>query len=146
MNKTIFAAIVAVLVLLVGGYVFFQRSQNQTSLTPTSTNVTSPSSAPESTSSSQTGQIKEFTVTGSSYKFDPALITINKGDKVRITFTDSGGTHDLVINGLNVQTKILSSNQSETVEFTADKSGTFDYYCSVDGHRALGMVGKLVVQ
>jgi plastocyanin len=28
----------------------------------------------------------------------------------------------------------------------ADKKGTFEYYCSVGQHRALGMKGKLVVE
>ena len=32
------------------------------------------------------------------------------------------------------------------VEFTVDKTGTFEYYCSVGQHRANGMVGNLIVE
>jgi len=33
-----------------------------------------------------------------------------------------------------------------SVTFVADKTGTFEYYCSVGNHRAQGMVGKLIVE
>ncbi len=32
------------------------------------------------------------------------------------------------------------------VEFTADKKGTFEYYCSVGEHRVNGMKGKFIVE
>jgi uncharacterized cupredoxin-like copper-binding protein len=32
------------------------------------------------------------------------------------------------------------------VQFVADKTGTFEFYCSVGNHRQMGMVGTLVVQ
>lgn len=88
----------------------------------------------------------EVDVTGTNYKFDPATITVKKGDTVKINFTAQGNMpHDFTIDEFNVATKQLT-NASETVQFVADKAGTFEYYCSVGNHRALGMVGKLVVQ
>ena len=92
------------------------------------------------------GTVKEFTVTGSNFKFDPAEIKVAKGDKVKVTFKSAGMMHDFVIDEFNVKTKQLKADEEETVEFTADKAGTFEYYCSVGKHRQMGMVGKLVVE
>lgn len=94
-----------------------------------------------------TGPVKEFTVTGSSNKFSPASLTVKKGDTVRITFKSSGNAlHDFMIDEFDVATSQLGDEEEEEVEFVANKTGTFDYYCSVSNHRAMGMVGKLVVQ
>lgn len=145
MNQRILIAAVAILILI-GGYFFYQNSQNQTSST-TKVDLSSPSSSPaESTSSSAAVAVKEFNVTGSSFKFDPAIITVNKGDLVKINFQNVGGTHSLVLDDFNVKTEVLSGGKSQSIQFTADKSGTFEYYCSVGNHRAMGMTGKLVVQ
>ncbi|MEK6955845.1 MAG: cupredoxin domain-containing protein [Nanoarchaeota archaeon] len=92
------------------------------------------------------GDVKEFVIDGSSYKFDPNIISVNKGDTVRINFVNTGGKHDLRIDGYNVGTKVIDSGQEDTIEFTADKTGEFEYYCSIGEHRQMGMVGKLVVK
>ncbi len=90
--------------------------------------------------------VKEFAVTGSNFSFAPSTMTVKKGDRVKITFTDAGGNHDLRIDEFGVATKVLKAGGSETVEFTADKTGSFEYYCSVGSHRAMGMKGTLTVQ
>lgn len=161
MNRNVIIGIVVVLLLVGGG--FFLMSSGNKSQTPapqtavTSTPELSPTSEPtsgetmqqETTQSGEAmkkGEVKEFTVTGSSFKFDPPTLTVKKGDTVKITFKDSGGMHDFVIDELNVKTKQIQSGAQETVEFTADKSGTFEYYCSVGNHRAQGMKGTLTVQ
>ena len=78
--------------------------------------------------------------------FDPKNITVQKGDTVKIIFTNTEGTHDLVIDEFNVATKKTNAGESDTVQFVADKMGTFEYYCSVGNHRQMGMVGKLIVK
>jgi hypothetical protein len=40
----------------------------------------------------------------------------------------------------------VGAGASDVVEFTADKAGTFEYYCSVGNHRAMGMKGTLTVK
>jgi plastocyanin len=105
--------------------------------TSASTSTSSPAVIPET---------KSFTVSGSNYKFSPSTLSVNKGDKVRITFQNSGGTHDWNLDEFNAHTKILSGGQSEVVEFTADKTGSFEYYCSVGNHRQMGMKGTLTVK
>lgn len=93
-----------------------------------------------------TGTTKEFTVTGSNFAFTPTTLTVNKGDHVKITFKNSGGFHDIVIDEFNVKSARINGGDSVTVEFDATKTGSFEYYCSVGNHRAMGMKGTLVVK
>lgn len=92
------------------------------------------------------GATKSFTVIGDNFAYDLKEIKVKKGDKVRITFRNAEGFHDWKLDEFNVATAKLQAATEETVEFVADKSGTFEYYCSVGSHRAMGMVGKLIVE
>lgn len=89
---------------------------------------------------------KTFNLTGGNFYFTPNKLTVNKGDKVTIIFTSNGGIHDFVIDEFNAKTDIVNTGKSATVSFVADKTGTFQFYCSVGQHRQLGMVGTLTVQ
>lgn len=112
-----------------------------TTTTPTSTISTSTRTGVATT----TASVKSFTITGSNFSFIPTTITVSKGDRVRITLKNTGGLHDLKIDAFNVATAKLNGGSSETIEFVADKAGSFEYYCSVGNNRALGMKGTLVV-
>ncbi|MDB5254058.1 MAG: Blue (Type 1) copper protein [Parcubacteria group bacterium] len=90
--------------------------------------------------------VKEVTVNGSNFAFDPKTITVNKGDTVKITFKNVGGMHDFKIDEFNVATKKINGGESDTVTFVADKTGSFEYYCSVGTHRQMGMKGTLIVK
>jgi len=95
--------------------------------------------------------VKTFVVTGENFKFvvnsvDNPEIIVNKGDRVRIEFTSAKGFHDWVVDEFDVATKQVKDSDGMTyVEFVADKSGVFEYYCSVGQHRANGMKGNLIV-
>jgi len=104
-------------------------------------------SLPDSSSQApSTPAVKEFTVVGKSFSFSPSAMKVNLGDRVRIIFRNEGGNHDWVIDEFGARTAVLSSGQSQTVEFTADKAGSFEYYCSVGTHRQMGMKGTLTVE
>lgn len=92
-------------------------------------------------------KVKEIIISGTEFSFSPSSITVNKGDKVKLTFKNVGDViHDFTIDELGVKTRILESGESQTIEFTADKSGTFNFYCSVPGHKEAGMEGELGVE
>jgi plastocyanin len=107
--------------------------------------VLSPTSTPTVESASDTDGI-EFVVSASNFEFDQKVITVNKGDEVKITLKNTEGKHDLMLDEFNVKTSELEADESETVTFIADKAGEFEYYCSVGEHRKMGMVGKLIVK
>lgn len=136
MNKTILITVV-ILIALVSGY-FLLRGGYQAPMptAPAPGEATAPTSA-----------IKEFTISGSEFSLNPALITVSAGERVRITFRNIGSApHNLVIEGLGVSTKTISGGKSDTIEFTALASGTYSIFCSVPGHRASGMEGSLIVE
>lgn len=89
--------------------------------------------------------IREITVTGSPFKFEPSALTVKKGQKVRVTFESASGNHDFVIDELGVATKRVGTGGQDVVEFTPNRAGTFSYYCSVGNHRAMGMEGTITV-
>jgi plastocyanin len=82
-------------------------------------------------------------------RFEPTTVTVKSGTPVRLTLTNDGALdHDWVVDnvdGRKVQVD-AKSKASATVEFTPAASGTYEFYCSVPGHREAGMKGTLVVQ
>jgi nitrosocyanin len=154
MNRTII--VIVLLAILLGGFALVQSQKKVTQTSPAETTtqpstVMQPSGAmsPAATGEGammKAGEVKEFTVEGKNFSFSPSTLTVNKGDTVKITFKNSGGMHDFVLDEFNVKTKPIESGASETVSFTADKAGTFNYYCSVGNHRAMGMQGTLTVK
>jgi plastocyanin len=90
--------------------------------------------------------VKVFEISGGPFYFNPNLITVNKGDTVRIVFTNEEGFHDWVLDEFDAKTKQIQAGQTETIEFVADEAGEFEYYCSVGTHRQMGMVGTLIVK
>lgn len=89
---------------------------------------------------------RTFVVEATPFKFSVEEIRVKKGDTVKIVFNNKQGMHDWVLDEFNARTPQISADSTETVEFVADKVGTFEYYCSVGNHRAQGMVGKLIVE
>lgn len=122
------------------------EKSTEPAMSPSPAEAMTEKSASGSGSPAATGAVKTFTVTGSSFKFAPATLSVNKGDTVKVTFKSSGGVHDFTIDEFNLATKQLPPGQEETVTFVASKAGTFKYYCSVGNHRAQGMEGTLTVK
>jgi plastocyanin len=91
--------------------------------------------------------VMEFVVEGSEFKFDPQTMTVPVGTKVRIVFKNMGDmTHDWRLDEFSAATAIIGPGQEETIEFVADVAGEYEYYCSVNTHRQMGMVGILTVE
>lgn len=150
--KMLVVAIGALVIIAASAFLLTKNSTSnvapESAVTPTTAALMeseTPTASP-STTMTESGNVKEFIVTGSPFKFVPATITVKKGDTVKITFKNLGGTHDFVIDELGVKTKTLPAGGEEVVQFVASKAGTFEYYCSVGNHRAMGMVGKITVE
>ena len=92
------------------------------------------------------GTHKTFEVDGGNYFFKPNTLSVNKGDTVTINFKNVGGMHDFKIDAFNASTQRISTGAQESITFVADKSGSFEFYCSVGQHRQMGMTGTLIVK
>ena len=95
------------------------------------------------------GDVKEFSMTSffdeKGKWFSLKEISVKKGDVVRIKVTNIKGLHDFNIDEYGIK-KATPLNQEVIIEFTADKVGEFEYYCSMPGHRQAGQFGKLIVK
>lgn len=94
----------------------------------------------------QEGQTTEIKVTAKKYEFDPNVITVKKGQHVKLIITALDHDHGFKLEAFDIDQK-LKKGDAATVEFTADKAGTFPFECSVFcgfGHKK--MKGKLVVE
>lgn len=149
MNKQTVMIVAVVVLALVGGAWYFSNQSpvsNETMVeeTPTTTETMKQETATDE--AMMAGETKEFTLTGANFKFSLTEFRVNKGDTVKINFTSNDMMHDFVVDEFNARTKVVPSGESDSVTFVADKSGEFEYYCSVGQHRANGMVGTLIVE
>ena len=69
----------------------------------------------------------------------------NKGSRVRITMTNGETmTHDISLEKLGVKSaSIIEKGATPSIDFIAEADDI--YFCTVPGHRAAGMVGKIQV-
>jgi cytochrome c oxidase subunit II len=124
-------------------------------------------SSPVSTSSAQstasTEGVQVITVTAKKYEFDPSPIRVKQGTKVRLNITavdhahgfkispapeggETGGEPGLVFSSPQDCTKI-EKGQTATVEFVAQKAGTYHFRCCVVcGFHHHSMKGELIVE
>ena len=109
------------------------------------TQTTTPETEPAQEPAQATPSLKEFTIHETSFEFNVPTITVKKGDTIRVTAVNDKGTHNLAFPDFKSRTVTKSSPNTQTIEFVADKAGEFAYYCEVNGHKALGMEGKLIV-
>lgn len=101
----------------------------------------------EETAGTLAEDVQPFMIEGGSFYFKPNEIRVKVGQKVKVTLSPVGEmTHDFIIDEFNVRTKQIEAGETDIVEFTPDKVGTYEFYCSVGKHRSMGMVGKLIVE
>jgi plastocyanin len=151
MKKT-YITILVLIIVVVGAILVFgkgKKAEAPISTTPTSqteTQKVKPAENQTGTPSLPPLSVKEFTVSGDNFSFKPSLITVAKGDRVKIIFKNDNGFHDFKIDEFGAATKQTQSPTTEILEFTAGKIGSFEYYCSVGSHRQMGMKGILKVE
>ncbi len=91
-------------------------------------------------------EIKEFDITAKTFEFNPSIIRVNKGDRVKLIIKSTDVTHGFEIKEYNIR-ETLYPNEPVTVEFTADKAGEFIFKCNIpcgSGHKEMN--GKLIVE
>ena len=74
-------------------------------------------------------------------------LRVPEGKVVQITLVNGDGAlHDIAVPEFQAQSdQLVGKGSATTIVFRATKSGTFEYICTLPGHKAAGMVGKLIV-
>jgi len=74
-------------------------------------------------------------------------IRIKQGMPVRIRLTSEDVTHGFLVPDLNINAGPISPGKFKTVELTADRPGTFTWYCNfLCSHEHGAMLGKIIVE
>lgn len=82
----------------------------------------------------------------SNFTFKVNEIRAKVGDKLTVMVTVDSGTHDFVIDELDISTGVIPVGETKIVSIPTDKPGTYEYYCSIGKHRELGMKGVLIIE
>jgi cytochrome c oxidase subunit II len=80
------------------------------------------------------------------YQFEPSIVTLKRGETVKLLLTSEDRTHGFMVKPLGVDTDIEPGKTTE-ITIRPEKAGTYtticDHYCGL-GHN--GMKMKIVVQ
>lgn len=132
-----------VLIALFGGYFFYQNYQSRAK---TENVALGESPLPLSSKAPVTQEIRVIEIEAGSFYYNPNEIMVNLGETVKIVMKSKDMMHNFNIDELDVHLPITRAGETNSVEFTANKAGEFEYYCSMSGHRQKGQFGKLIVQ
>jgi len=85
----------------------------------------------------------KYTVTAVDFRFKNLPARVAPGTHTFTLVNRGKSPHDLKLAGK--KTKVLKNGERATLKVTL-KKGTYAFLCTVPGHAALGMKGKLVVR
>ncbi|MDO8459476.1 MAG: cupredoxin domain-containing protein [Nanoarchaeota archaeon] len=126
--------IVVIAILVLGGVYIYQSMSSDNS----STAVNNQGSSGRVIQGDVTTKV--INIVAARWQYTPSTITVNKGDYVIININNTDKDHGISIPDLGL-------SGIESLEFTADKVGTFQFQCPTfcgTGHR--NMTGTLIVQ
>jgi nitrite reductase (NO-forming) len=139
-RKLIGTSIIAVPSLFVGWTAMASQSSSST---PTASPEASPGASPAA--SPATGGTA-VTLNAIDINWEEKELTIPADTDVTITVVNKGLLqHDFVIDDLQIKSDLLNGGDTADITINAP-AGSYEYYCSVPGHKEAGMVGTLTVQ
>ena len=124
--------IVVIVIIFAGGFILLRKPQ--------------PSQQSTSLEQTQTGEAREIAVTAKQWQFSPNPIRVKLGERVRLRIKSVDVAHGFALPDFGIN-EVLQPGKEVVVEFTADKKGTFSFFCSVQcgvGHS--NMRGSLIVE
>jgi VCBS repeat-containing protein len=101
-----------------------------------------------STAATPAAGSKQVAVSAQEFSFDPGTIQIDRPGTYTFTLTNDGSfQHALEVEGQGVEeeTDKVDPGSTDQVTITFSKTGSYEFYCPVDGHRGKGMEGTLTV-
>lgn len=133
-------------IALVGG-VWYSNQSTSTTNTQKQSPVESPSYPGQAVDDEAEQKISQtIEIEAGSFYYKPSEIKVKKGETIRLILNSKDMMHDFNIDELNLTIPVTKSGNTNTVTFTADTAGEFEFYCSVGSHRAQGQVGTLIVE
>jgi cytochrome c oxidase subunit 2 len=91
--------------------------------------------------------VRTIDVVASRFKFEPSIIRVAHGERIRLRLRSADRDHHFAIKAFGVKALIPKTGEAVTVDFVADRAGTFEFTCAEycgTGHSA--MKGRVVVR
>ena len=84
---------------------------------------------------------------GVEFAFAPANVEVSAGESVQLIFDNKGTiAHDFAIPELGFAIESTDAGQSGSATLAVPATpGTYDFICSIPGHKEAGMVGQIVI-
>ena len=77
--------------------------------------------------------------------FDPAVVTLRKGETTRIVLSTEQGEHCFAVDALRVEKRVVAGRPT-AFDLIADRAGRFPFYCCVETGKAAEIErGEVVV-
>lgn len=119
------------------------------------------------------GSVQEVTLTAEDIKYDKTQLEVVAGRPVRLTLQNEGALeHDFSVMDIHLSGEAHASEEESeehmmdmehldeepelhaaampgmdnTLEFTPEEAGEYEYFCTVPGHKEAGMHGTLIVR
>ena len=95
--------------------------------------------------------IRTIQVSEKEYSLSPSTISVSKPGTYAFEITNNGTiTHGFTIEqkgggGKKVQIGDIPAGSKKTINYTFSAGHSYDMYCPIDGHRAMGMAGTISV-
>ena len=120
-------------------------------------------------SAQQSKPATEVTVEMTDFAYSPSSITVAAGQPVTLTVENIGNIeHDFVVQKIDATTEVIQDSGSDAhhahgeeqnydlhvsagagetsiLQLTVSEPGTYEIFCSVEGHKEAGMIGELTV-
>ena len=91
--------------------------------------------------------VKEVEMTAKKYEFSPSMVEVPVGTVIRFKITSLDRTHGFEIEGVKDSCVELKKDETATVEYKAEKAGTFEFKCCKRcGPHHGSMKGTIVVK
>ena len=106
-------------------------------------------STTSTTSAAGSGGGSTVAVSETDFKLNPADPTVKAGTVSFNATNDGAVTHSLEVEGPSGDQELksaLAPGQSGTLTVNLSKSGKYEFYCPIDSHKQMGMVGEVTVK
>ena len=101
----------------------------------------------ESTGSAAEEQGRVIALEAYNWGFTPTEIKVKQGEVITLKIKSSSGAHGVGSRELGFASGTIAEGEEKSVTFTADKKGTFGFYCNVYCGKGHGeMKGKITVE
>jgi uncharacterized cupredoxin-like copper-binding protein len=87
------------------------------------------------------------TITGTEFAYDPSTVFATAGSSVKLVLENKGTVeHDINIDALGLQMDLVKPGQTGELTVPDVKAGSYQFWCTVAGHKEAGMTGVLEVK